>query len=320
MDSLRSTPTSSSRAGSLRALRELEVRHRYDHRYACADAHSEARHRHRVLAWRDRSAASASGVDEARSAKAPVATHLSSSVSGARLLVLRPRRNAFLSLLTNCDHTDAVTVSRKDAAKSVAEVRAPVTQALFNKYKCSGDMWSRMVLAYDHMANCGSVEIATTQTLIHALTVQAFTYWRLATGSEESHLAFRYALLRHYKPRPNRPCGGTGADTLPSTDVCASGPLCAQGLQLDALQLRVQCVQAADVHRLLRTVAQRERCLKMKWLDSKSLVTAAQDPQSALEQRCEVKGMLRVLIVHGESDRTCDGLPNLGVTGSRLYM
>lgn len=60
MDFLRSTPTSSSRAGSLRALRELEVRHRYDHRYACADAHSEARHRHRVLAWRDRSAASAS--------------------------------------------------------------------------------------------------------------------------------------------------------------------------------------------------------------------------------------------------------------------
>lgn len=137
--------------------------------------------------------------------------------SGARLFVLRARRNAFLSLLTNCHHTDAVTVSPKNVkpspndTKSV-DVRAPVTQALYNKYKCSGDMWSRMVLAYDHMANCESVEIATTQSLIHALTVQAFTYWRLATGSEESHIAFRHALLRHYRPTP-RPSRVLSAET-----------------------------------------------------------------------------------------------------------
>ena len=122
----------------------------------------------------------------------------------SRLIVLQAKKKATLTFLTNADFADA-TLSKHTRVKpprAIFKIRSPSTQARYNKYKCSGDLWNKMVLAYDHLGNLGSADVAVAQSFIHALTVQAFTYWRLATGSDRSHLNFRYDLLRHFAPTP----------------------------------------------------------------------------------------------------------------------
>ena len=118
--------------------------------------------------------------------------------------MLQAKKKATLTLLTNADFVDA-TLSKHTCVKppqAIFKIRSPSTQARCNKYKCSGDLWNKMVLAYDHLGNLGSTDVAVAQSFIHALTVQAFTYWRLAIGSDHSHLNFCYNLLRHFAPTP----------------------------------------------------------------------------------------------------------------------
>lgn len=124
--------------------------------------------------------------------------------TGARLIVLQAKKRATLSLLTNCDEGDPKPTKhcRVKPPMRTYRVRAPSTQSFYNKYKCSGDLWNKMVLHYDHCGKTNSADVAVTQTLIHALTLQAFTYWRLATGSKRTHLDFRYDVLRHFAPPP----------------------------------------------------------------------------------------------------------------------
>lgn len=141
--------------------------------------------------------------------------------TGARLIVVQDRKRASMALLSNCDSGDATTTTHRSGELPVqtSEVRAPSTQALYNKYKCSAGLWNKMVLHYDHRGKTGNKDVAITQSLIHALTLQAFTYWRLATGGTRSHLEFRYDVLRHFAP-PARPrsvpvAEQDGADHVP---------------------------------------------------------------------------------------------------------
>jgi len=126
--------------------------------------------------------------------------------TGARLIALQAKKRARLLLLTNCDKGATKTVERKrlKPPSRTYKVRAPETQGFYNKYKCSVDLFNKMVLAYDHRANTNSPDVAVTQSLVHALTVQAFTYWVLCTGSDRSHYEFRLDLLRHFAP-PSSP-------------------------------------------------------------------------------------------------------------------
>lgn len=116
----------------------------------------------------------------------------------ANLITIRTKKKVYLNILTNwatTKQTKEVRRKRKPPMNTYT-TKASAVQSEYNKFKSAVDRWNKALLEYYRLGRFLSTDLTYTLFFIHALTLQAYTYYNASTGAQLSQLQFRKSLLQ----------------------------------------------------------------------------------------------------------------------------
>jgi len=121
----------------------------------------------------------------------------------AFLCVIRPKKKTYLRMAATYSTAKPFLTQhrRRKYPRGTYDVVVPEVQKEDNSHKNSTDNFNKMTLTYTSDAKFVSVEMAYFSFFLHALTVNAYLYWKAVTKTDADQLQFRLQILDSLYPR-----------------------------------------------------------------------------------------------------------------------